>query len=487
MKTKILLSLFLVFSFWQVALTANVFVKHIGISKTNIDVTNPTVMGEITISPSTAGKVIVHFDGKCVSTPGDRIILAASSTTRWGVNDGSVAVKAKNAEVKKNSFSHTRVYNVDAGTHTFYALAQNYVEKDGDGIASIYGNLTVEFVPEGQYMVGFQRILKSHILVKTPTVFGKVTISPSTAGKVIVHFDGTCISTPGDRIILAASDTTKWKINDGSVSVEALSNDFKINPFSHTRVYDVDAGSHTFYAIVQNYVKTSGDGYASVYGSLTVEFVPEDKYIVGFAGISETHIDVTESKVLGEVSISPSTPGKAVVQFDGKCVSTPGDRIILAASDTTIWKPNDGNVSAQAFSKSINSNSFSHTRVYDVDAGTHKFYAIAQNYVKTNGDGIASIYGSLTVKFFPEGTASLTTDINNRFSIYPNPASNYLNINGLKGDANIYIYTISGKEVIQYKTNQSLPQLNISSLENGIYLIKLETNNKYLFMKFVKN
>ncbi len=487
MKTKILLSLFLVFSFLQVTLSANVFVKHIGISKVRIDVKNPTVVGKITISPSTPGKVIVHFDGKCVSTPGDRIILAASDTTFWRINDGAVAVKAKNADIKKNSFSHTRVYNVDAGTHTYYAIAQNYVETDGDGIASIYGNLTVEFVPEGKYIVGFKGISKSYIPVKNPTVFGEVTISPSTPGKVIVHFDGMCYSSVNDKIILAASDTTKWRINDGSVSVEALNNDFKFNTFSHTRVYDVDAGTHTFYAIVHNYVKTSGDGYASVYGSLTVEFVPDEEYIVGFAGISETRIDVAEPKVVGEVSISPSTPGKAVVRFDGKCTSTPGDRITLAASDTTTWKPNDGNVTAEAFSNSINSNSFSHTRVYDVGAGTHKFYAIAQNYVKTNGDGIASIYGSLTVKFFPEGTASLTTEINNGVSIYPNPASNFLNINGLKGDANIYVYTISGKEVIQHKTNQSSSQLNISSLENGIYLIKMVTNNKYYFMKFVKD
>jgi len=487
MKIKILLSLFLVFSFLQVTLSANVFVKHIGISKTQIDVKNPTVVGEITISPSAPGKVIVHFDGKCISTPGDRIILAASNTTSWGSNDGGVGIKAKTSEINKNSFSHTRVYDVDSGTHTFYAIAQNYVDTDGDGIASIYGNLTVEFVPEGQYIVGFTGISKTHIFVKGPTIFGEVAISPSTPGKVIVHFDGMCYSSVNDKIVLAASDTTTWRINDGSISVEALNNDFRANPFSHTRVYDVDAGTHTFYAIVHNYVKTFGDGYASVYGSLTVEFVPEEEYIVGFAGISETRIDLIESKVVGEVTISPSTPGKAVVRFDGECISTAGDIITLAASDTTTWRPNDDNVSAEAFSKVINTNSFSHTRVYDVAAGTHKFYAIAQNYVKTDGNGVASIYGSLTVKFFPESTTSLTTEINNGFSIYPNPANNFLNINGLKDDANISVYSISGREVIQYKTNQQSPQLNISSLENGIYLIKIVSDNRYHFMKFVKN
>ena len=56
-----------------------------------------------------------------------------------------MGVEAKDSDVNQNSFSHTRVYNVSAGARTFYAVGHNYVEYDGTGIASVYGNITVLF------------------------------------------------------------------------------------------------------------------------------------------------------------------------------------------------------------------------------------------------------------------------------------------------------------------------------------------------------
>ncbi len=369
-----------------------------GINRTNIDLSNSTVVGQVTLNAPVSGKVIVQFDGECIADVGDRIVLAASNTTSWGVNDGNVGMEAVNSDVNRKSFSHTRVYNVSAGNKTFYAIAHNYVETDGSGIASIYGSLTAEFIPNGPTLVGFQGISRTNINLNSSTVVGQVTINPSTSGKVIVRFDGQCYSDVGDRIVLAASNTTSWGVNDGNVGVEAANADVNINPFSHTRVYNVSAGSKTFYAIAHNYVETDGSGIASIYGSLTAEFIP-DGPPVGFQGISRTNINLTNSTIVGQVTINPPAPGLVVVHFDGQCFSDPGDRIVLAASNNTSWSPNDGNVSVEAVNSDVNINSFSHTRVYDVSAGSKTFYAIAHNYVETDGSGIASVYGSLTAKF----------------------------------------------------------------------------------------
>ncbi|MBK6524340.1 MAG: hypothetical protein IPG07_01605 [Crocinitomicaceae bacterium] len=46
------------------------------ISEGSIDLSTSTVVGEITINPATAGKVIVHFDGVCIADVGDRIIFS---------------------------------------------------------------------------------------------------------------------------------------------------------------------------------------------------------------------------------------------------------------------------------------------------------------------------------------------------------------------------------------------------------------------------
>ncbi|NSW94707.1 MAG: fibronectin type III domain-containing protein, partial [Bacteroidales bacterium] len=226
---------------------------HTGIIQTNVDLNTRKTLGQITINPSVSGKVIVSFDGVCFSSPGDRIVLAASNTTNWVSNDGNVHFEAFDSDLNTNAFSHTRVYDVTPGSHTFYAVGQNYVETDGDGLASIYGSLTVQFIPSTSgSIVGFSGIIRPNVNVTSTTTVGSVTINPSVPGKAIVKFDGVCVSSPGDRIILAASNTSSWYANDGSVSVEVPNSDIDRKSFCHTRVYDVSPGSNTFNAVVQN-------------------------------------------------------------------------------------------------------------------------------------------------------------------------------------------------------------------------------------------
>lgn len=378
--------------------------NHIGISQTYVNLTNSTVLGQITINPSASGKVIVSFDGLCISTPGDRIVLAASNTTSWGISDGSVGVEAYSTDINGNTFSHTRVYDVTPGSHTYYAVAQNYVETSGDGIASIYGSLTVEYIPASNSIVGFSGINRTSVNLNSLTTISSNTINPTVSGKTIVRVDGSCISTPGDAIVLAASNTNSWGVNDGNVYVEAVNSDMNQNSFSHTRVYDVSSGNRTFNAVGQNYVETDGDGIASIYGSLLSYFIPSSGsgLIVGFTGIDRTFVNLNSSTVLGQVTINPSVSGKVLVRFDGECYSSPGDRIVLAASNTTSWGINDGNTAVEAIDTDLLEESFSHTRVYNVTPGSRTFYAIGQNYAETAGDGIASVYGSLTVVFYPD-------------------------------------------------------------------------------------
>ncbi|MEJ2636321.1 MAG: T9SS type A sorting domain-containing protein [Calditrichia bacterium] len=259
---------------------------HQGINETSINVRgNPVTVGHLNINAPLPGKVLVHFDGTCISDAGDRIVLAASNTPDWLVNDGHTSVEAVDADVNRNSFSHTRVYDVSAGNHDFYAVVQaSSVEADGNGEASIYASLTVEFFPNvsNAAFLEHQGIVETSINVRgNPVTVGHLNINAPLPGKVLVHFDGTCISDAGDRIVLAASNTPDWLVNDGHTSVEAVDADVNRNSFSHTRVYDVSAGNHDFYAVVQaSSVEADGNGEASVYASLSVVFSPEEEVAI---------------------------------------------------------------------------------------------------------------------------------------------------------------------------------------------------------------
>ncbi len=388
--------------------TAQANVWHQRISRSSVDLSGgPVVLGQVTTELPNSGLVIVQFDGYGCLSVGDRITLAASDTTNWGVNDGNVGIEAYNADQNCRPFSHTRSYRVSAGTHTFYAVGQNYVETDGSGIASIRANLTVKFYPDTGSDAFADHIGFSQVGIDfsgDDVNLGEISIAAPVAGRVVVRFDGKAVSSPGDRIVLAANDVPVWEPDNGNTTLEAFDSDLNRTSFSHTRVFDIDAGEHTFYAAGQNYVEKDGTGIASVYGSLTVEFFPDaaNEPSVEHVDINKTSIDLRGADVvLAQIDFDASTPGDVVLRFDGVSIADVGDRILLAANDAPVWEANDGNVPAEAVDSDVNRTPFSHSRVYSVEAGNHSFYAVGENYVEQDGSGVASTYGRLTLQFFP--------------------------------------------------------------------------------------
>ncbi|UCF78356.1 MAG: T9SS type A sorting domain-containing protein [Candidatus Eiseniibacteriota bacterium] len=442
--------------------SADVGVWHRRVIRDNVNMRGaPVVLAQQIITVAEAGNVVVQFDGQCWSSPGDRIILAASKTPLWYSNDGHTEMEAYDSDINIRSFSHTRVYPVSAGTHTFYAVGENFVETAGSGIASVYGSLVVKFFPDG---VDVPLVSHTGIVVDYEDVRGASTliaqrnITVGVSGNALVRFDGVCVSTPGDRIILAASNTTSWSGNDGCTAVEAIDSDLDTTPFSHSRMYSIGPGSHDFYAVAENIVETDGDGIASFYGSLTVEFFPTSAgdAFVQHTGVSQTNVYVRGAPVvMDSLIISPTELGTAIVRYEGLCVSDVGDRIIVAASDKRDWESNDGNVGVEAVSADLEFNSFSHTQAYNIAAGSHTFYGVCENYVETAGSGIASNYASLSVEFFPGMVIAVDEQgpMSAPFALkqnYPNPFNPLTHITfsvAVPGLVELRVYDVFGRPV----------------------------------------
>ena len=428
-----------------IALVLLVFLPAISaqvIATTSISITNanlrgnPVVLGQLTLDAPANGKVILRFDGYCISASGDRIILAASDNNNWGVHDGSVELEAADDVVNSNSFSHTRSYGVDKGENTFYAVAENAFEMDGNGIASIYGNLTAEWFPipsAGLAFAEHKGFTYENIVVEgAPIAFSSITINAPVAGRVLVRFDGKCVSSYGDLMFFAASDTPTWGNYDGSSSNEVIDDDLNRFSFAHVRSYQIAPGNHTFYGVAENYFETYGNGFVSIYGNLTVQFYPEAavsspafQTITTPFGINIEGPPVT----VAQIEVQAPVAGKVEVNFTGTCIGNHGDQIRLAASDEPNWTPNAGNIIFEPYSSDLNRVSFSHTRVYDVAQGNHDFFAVVQNYEKYEGGGLAVVYGSFTAKYFPEGMiAAKEPEAFQNIRISPNPASDFIQI-----------------------------------------------------------
>ena len=72
-------------------------------------------------------------------------------------------------------------------------------------------------------------------------------------------------------------------------------------------------------------------------------------------------------------------------------------------------------------------------------------------------------------------------------NMYPNPASDVLNISAQNTINIVEIYNVLGQKVIRMNVEDTSAEINVSNLNSGIYLIKYEINNRTSTKKFVKN
>lgn len=82
----------------------------------------------------------------------------------------------------------------------------------------------------------------------------------------------------------------------------------------------------------------------------------------------------------------------------------------------------------------------------------------------------------------------LSNDINlkeNNFTIYPNPTSNFLHFSSTKMDIyQVKIFDFNGRLIYSLSNNYKIETIDISSLSNGMYLLKINENYSN---KFIKN
>lgn len=463
-------------------------VVNISVNKVNINLRGGAkVVGQVTLSAPGPGTVILRFDGYCLSSPGDRIMLAASNTTSWGANDGCVELESASEDVDGNTFSHTRAYEVAAGDHTYYAVAENHSEMDGSGIASIYGHLTAEWFPEepGKPFARHKGFYAENIPVEGgPVPFSALTINAPEAGKVLLRFDGKCVSSFGDLMYFAASDNLSWTQFDGSTSNEVIDNDLNRFSFSHARVFEVQPGNHTFYAIAENFFETYGNGFASIYGSLTAVYYPNS------SGTKINNLPI--STLLGVniegpiVTVAQSTvqapvKGRVVVNLVGTGIGSFGDKIRIGAANVQSWEPEDGSITFEPYSVNLNRTSFSQTRVYQVDAGEHNFYALMQNVEEFEGSGLAVLYANLTTEFIPDASSSASEPaLAPSIRISPNPAGEVIRIDfpELATDEVLFVLLDpSGRVVKTFNkaAGEVMEQLTwkIGELPTGLYYLQV--------------
>ena len=100
-------------------------------------------------------------------------------------------------------------------------------------------------------------------------------------------------------------------------------------------------------------------------------------------------------------------------------------------------------------------------------------------YTDANGCTVTSAPVTFTIGIEVE------TPVN--FSIYPNPATERLTIDaGTPVKATVQLMDLSGRVVVNIKMNQSLQQLDLSTLSDGIYMLRIMYGEQSITKKIIK-
>ena len=76
----------------------------------------------------------------------------------------------------------------------------------------------------------------------------------------------------------------------------------------------------------------------------------------------------------------------------------------------------------------------------------------------------------------------------NKLSVYPNPASNQINISGVSGNGVLSIFDLSGKEIVSSEmnlNNNNSQHISLDGISNGIYMVRFQTAEEVYTAKIV--
>ena len=180
------------------------------------------------------------------------------------------------------------------------------------------------------------------------------------------------------------------------------------------------------------------------------------------------------------------------------CSQVSGDNFYLTVNElvSITEQPQDVNASAGddvVFNVTADGNNLSYQWKKDgndISGATGASLTISN--VSVNDEGVYSVVvtGSCGSETSNNAVLSLSSGISENYSdyisIYPNIVTDFLNVSAKQNINNIHIFNISGKKVYTKSQNSNNIKINLSNLSNGLYIIKINTNNQTIEKKFLK-
>ena len=325
-----------------------------------------------------------------------------------------------------------------AATATTRQVSFTVAETDTSGsLGSIYRDSSNnDYVIVAQKYAGVGAIVANILssVIVPPT--GTLTRISTGAGSATIVY--TAISLPA--INNALGNTT----NSGTINTGAASDLNIINALSSTGATSVfSPGGDTNKGLIQ-FNEVAGDAL-TLMGTLKIQA----------SGAVTPGIDFDAIKFTGALDIIDIS--QATLDLTGIYIPTEKVTIDILTTNTTV--DFEGAISGDFTSV----------------VGLPKGWKVN----KTEGFG-----NKVQLMFDPALSAPKFTDA--KFSYYPNPTRSQLNITAAKNISKVEIFNLVGQKVQSNTVNASQKQLDISSLQNGVYLMEVTIDKDKQSFKVVK-
>ncbi len=184
------------------------------------------------------------------------------------------------------------------------------------------------------------------------------------------------------------------------------------------------------------------------------------------------------TKISGKINLPKSITSIADFSFSG-CTSI--NTLIIPEKVTTIGQ--------YAFYyciglKTINTQAKVPPLIYETS-----FYLVFANQVEVpigTKNAYQTSLGWMNFSNYIEIATGIKQQIISNFKIYPNPATDYIDISGLLELTKVEVYNLSGKLFKSNKLSSESNRIDISTLPKGVYLIKGFTEGRVKVGRFVK-
>lgn len=142
----------------------------------------------------------------------------------------------------------------------------------------------------------------------------------------------------------------------------------------------------------------------------------------------------------------------------------------------------------------INLNNITHVRVIDVVGNINNVFASHDSESRKINDPWPTPFASggfdldAIAVIHQDNSSGIAFNSNkkNNISVFPNPSSDYIQLNTLQpNNCKMKIYTLEGSLVKEFSNASN--SYNISFLDKGIYILKIESGNEIENIKLVKN